>query len=129
MFFPVVTVQFLDRKDFRKIRKKPCNLLNFTILLTHLCLVNWALVKSITTIVLQSNTSPCSLEKERVELGAAWSAWCNGKKTQIEVKGYRLFFYFCHLFALCKHSNLGSLFSPSVSENMGSHHCPKADFL
>jgi len=26
MFFPGVTVQFLDRKDLRERRKKPCNL-------------------------------------------------------------------------------------------------------
>lgn len=128
MFFPGVTVQFLDRKDLREIRKKPCNLWNFTILLTSLCLVNCALIKSITTIILQSNSSPCSLEKERVDLGAAWSAWCNRKTAQIEVKEYRLFFYFCHLFALCKRSNLGSLFSPSVGENMGSTIVQKQTF-
>lgn len=64
-------------------------------MLTSLCLVEWALIKLITTIVVESNGFPCSTEKEKREVGKAWSAWGSEKRVQMEAKGYR----FCFLFA------------------------------
>lgn len=92
-----MTVQFLDRKDSREINRELCKLWNSTSVLTSLCLVEWALIKLVTTIVLESNSYRCNTEKGRVE---GQEAWYNEERVQMEAKGYKFPFWFCPLPAL-----------------------------